>query len=134
MSSTVDKKTILSRADEIIHGDREKTYGDPGKNVRCIATFWSTYLNTKYAANLNIKAEDVCAMMRLLKEARLINSPDDDDTLMDIAGYVGLVERIRTSNTMVQRNPDRREAKEEIHDMARKHPHKPDYIENPHSG
>ena len=98
--------TILEKADAIINGDREKTYGDPGRNVRCIASFWNLYLNEKYDRNIHIKPEDVCAMMRFLKESRLINSPHDEDTLMDIAGYVGLAERIRTPKIMQHRDVD----------------------------
>lgn len=98
--------SILEKADAIINGDREKTYGNAGRNVRCIADFWNLYLNQKYDRNIHIKAEDVCAMMRFLKESRLINSPHDEDTLMDIAGYVGLAEKIRTPKVMTFKDQD----------------------------
>jgi hypothetical protein len=82
-------KTILEEAEELVNGDRQKDYGDAKENLQRIADFWSIYLNKQVYAN------DVCAMMRLLKEARLIHSPDHRDSLVDIAGYVALTEKLK---------------------------------------
>lgn len=86
--------SILDKANEIIYGDREATYGDPGKNLKVIADYWSTYLNAKYGVALRLCAEDVCHMMTLLKVARLGNTPGHTDSLVDICGYTALVERV----------------------------------------
>ena len=82
---------ILDEANSIIYGDREKTYGNPAKNLNNIANFWSVYLD------LEISAQDVAQMMVLLKLARLINTPNHRDSLVDAVGYLALVERINVS-------------------------------------
>ena len=84
--------SILDEAQKIIYGDREQTYGDPAKNLRMIGELWATYLGLPLEA---IKPEDVANMMILLKVARLRNTPTHYDSLVDIAGYAALVERIR---------------------------------------
>lgn len=80
---------FLDTAKQIVHGDREKTYGDPGKNLRRIAGYWSTHLG------IDITQNDVCIMMMLLKMARLGNDPEHVDSWVDIAGYVALKDKIR---------------------------------------
>lgn len=87
--------SILAEAHNIIYGDREKTYGHPRINLDRIADFWTTYLSEKHPASaVKITAEDVCYMMILLKVARLRNDPSHRDSLVDLAGYAALVERI----------------------------------------
>ncbi len=81
-------KPILEEAHEIIYGEREETYGDPGKNLRSIASFWSTYLSKE------VTYQDVCNMMVLMKVARLMNTPSHRDSLVDIAGYTALQDRV----------------------------------------
>ena len=83
--------SILDEAQKIIYGDREQTYGDPAKNLRTIGDLWTTYLGLPVGG---IKPEDVANMMVLLKVARLRNTPTHYDSLVDIAGYAALVERI----------------------------------------
>ena len=88
--------TIFDEAKRIVYGDREKTYGDPNRNIRNIAAFWTAYLQTKYGPELvpELDMYDVCSMMRLMKEARLINTPDHRDSLVDLAGYAGVQSRV----------------------------------------
>jgi len=80
--------SIADKAKEIIYGDRESCYGDPGKNLRVVAGMWSAYLGCDITAN------DVCNMMVLLKLARLKNTPCHEDSMVDIVGYTLLQERI----------------------------------------
>lgn len=80
--------SIADKAKQIIEGDREKTYGDPGKNLTMIAGLWSAYLGVE------IKATDVCSMMCMLKIARLKNQPDHEDSKVDIIGYTLLHEKV----------------------------------------
>lgn len=86
----LDKKTIniADKAKEIIYGDREQTYGDPGKNIETIANLWGDYLGVP------VTQGDVCNMMCLLKIARLKNTPGHEDSMMDLIGYTLLQERI----------------------------------------
>lgn len=91
MSEETTKTTIADIAKNIVYGDREKTYGHPGKNLKVIADLWSTYLSVQ------VSAQDVCNMMILLKVARLRNDPDHEDSKVDIIGYALLMERLRES-------------------------------------
>lgn len=91
----IGKKTVLQEAHELIYGGREADYGDPKKNLGDIANFWEMYLHGKYGADFPIEAEDVCQMMVLLKMARGFNGPKKRDTIVDQAGYTGLLERVQ---------------------------------------
>ena len=82
-------ETIADKAKKIVFGDREQTYGDPGKNLRMIAGMWSAYLGVE------ITPEQVCDMMVQLKIARLKSSPDHEDSKVDIIGYTLLKERLK---------------------------------------
>ena len=83
------QETIADKAEKIVFGDREQTYGDPGKNLRMIAGMWSAYLG------IGITPEQVCDMMVQLKIARLKSSPDHEDSKVDIIGYTLLKERLK---------------------------------------
>jgi hypothetical protein len=90
--------SILEEAQEIIYGDREKTYGNPRKNLAAIASLWEMYLYHKGLLLENseeLRPEDVALMMMLLKVARMINDPTHRDSLVDLAGYAGLIERVQ---------------------------------------
>lgn len=82
--------SALAEAHKIVHGDREQTYGDAGKNFRTIAAYWNTHLLAAKSIEARLTEEDVCGMMILLKQARLANSPGHRDSLVDIAGYTEL--------------------------------------------
>lgn len=84
-----ESENIADKAKKIIFGDREKTYGDPGKNLRVIAGMWSAYLG------IEITPHHVCDMMIQLKLARLKNDPDHEDSKVDVIGYALLKERLQ---------------------------------------
>ena len=111
---------VFAEADRIINGDREETYGDPSKNLARIAELWTTYLQAEVRqvirraiylradinltdhelraitseVNLDLRIENVCRMMQLLKFARNENTYKDDNIIDDI-GYAGLVTRCK---------------------------------------
>lgn len=85
-------ESILDEAKRIIYGDREEAYGDPGANVRSIASFWSIIVGVP------LTADQVCLMMIAMKVARLMHKPDHRDSLVDIPGYAALMERIQNHN------------------------------------
>lgn len=87
--------TILQEAHDLIYGAREGDYGHPKKNLTDIGQFWQVYLESKYGRVAPIDAEDVCQMMVLLKMARGFNGPKKRDTIVDQAGYTGLLERVQ---------------------------------------
>lgn len=47
MSENQTIETPMAEAEKIIYGDREKTYGDPSKNLSRIAEMWEAYLQVK---------------------------------------------------------------------------------------
>ena len=86
--------TVLDQAKDIIYGDREQTYGDPGKNFRCIAMMWNAYLRNRFGFEGNLVEKDVCYLMTLLKVARLANNPEHDDSILDGIGYLANADRV----------------------------------------
>lgn len=90
-------KTALDAARDVIYGDRERTYGSPGKNLDVIADYWETYLRSRglWGADTGTMTyHDVCNMMVLLKVARLGNSPGHQDSIVDGIGYFALADRV----------------------------------------
>jgi hypothetical protein len=98
-------KDILTEAHEIIHGDRERTYGSPGVNLENIAELWRVFIERKHHVALSLTVEDVAMMMVLMKVARLMHSPRHRDSLIDVAGYVGLIDRIDSYEKALQNTP-----------------------------
>jgi hypothetical protein len=88
-----EKVSVLEEAEKIIYGDREKTYGHPSKNLRNIASMWTTYLNANWGDTFILSPKDVAVMMILLKAARLANDINHRDSVVDICGYAALIER-----------------------------------------
>lgn len=84
--------SILTQAEEIINGQRAADYGDALENHQRIATFWNSYLTLPPN---HIKPEDVATMMILLKIARFMENGYHQDTVVDIAGYAGVLEKMQ---------------------------------------
>ncbi len=87
------KPNILKEAESVIYGDREQTYGAPDKNLQAVAQLWSSYLYHSYKDRVTV--DMVCDLMILMKVARLINTPDHRDSMVDICGYAALKERVQ---------------------------------------
>ena len=86
------RSEILTRAAEIVCGERDRQYGTPEDNFGLIASLWSDYLAAKYV----LDARDVANMMILFKVARNRTGKPTDDSWIDIAGYAacgGEIER-----------------------------------------
>jgi len=90
------KEYIADEAKRIVSGARRADYGTPENNFERIARFWNAYLVNvgklpSAALNghrgLGITAADVSPMMRLMKEARLCETPDHLDSFIDLVGY-----------------------------------------------
>ena len=77
------RKRVLREAERCVCGQREQDYGTPEDSFQKIGTFWTAYLN--YA--VKIDAEDVAAMMALLKIARISENPQHMDSWVDGCGY-----------------------------------------------
>lgn len=92
----MNRKEILDTATSHVTKDRQATHGKPENSFLCIANFWSVYLkergfiakDVEGFATLQITPVDVAQMMALLKTARSISNPLNDDNWVDHAGYV----------------------------------------------
>jgi len=81
------KKEILEEAGSIVDGARRTAYGTPEDNFARIARFWQAYFENTGRGYVNITAADVSPMMRLMKEARICESPGHRDSHVDLIGY-----------------------------------------------
>lgn len=81
---------ILAAAEKCVCGDREQSYGSPEDNFSRVAEFWSTYTGHP------IVAEDVAAMLALLKIARIASGHVKADNWVDLAGYAACGGEIET--------------------------------------
>lgn len=95
LPSEPEPQSILDEAHHIIYGDREQMYGDPGRNLRAIADYWTVHLKHKYGAPMEITTDDVCQMMISVKQARLLHNPTHRDSQVDTVGYQALMNRVQ---------------------------------------
>lgn len=80
------KEHVANEAKRIVSGARRANYGTPENNFERIARFWTAYFaNT--GRDVAVTAADVSPMMRLMKEARLCETPDHLDSHVDLVGY-----------------------------------------------
>ncbi len=84
-----NQERLMMEALEIIGGARRQTYGSPERNFQRIALIWNGYLSAAFDQPVQLGAHDVCHMLDLVKLARLIESPDHEDSMRDRFGYMG---------------------------------------------
>jgi hypothetical protein len=77
---------IITKAGELVGGDRAQTHGDKHRNFANIASLWNAYLAAKNGAAID--ASDVGHMMALLKIARTQSGAMNDDDAIDAIGYI----------------------------------------------
>lgn len=88
---------LFADVSQIIENDREGTYGDPGKNLRAIADYWTVHLRHKYNFTGALTTDDVCQFMVSLKQARLLNNPTHRDSIVDSIGYAALQLKVQNA-------------------------------------
>jgi hypothetical protein len=71
----------LAKAQDLVLGDRDKSYDPPKANFKRIADAWKAYKRVSFTE------ADVAAMLILVKTSRLIATPNHEDSWVDIAGY-----------------------------------------------
>ena len=76
----MEKREALKAVIKIVE-KRGESYGDVRKNHQRIASLWSVVLGQE------ISPEQVVLCMTCVKVARLIQTPDHEDSWVDIAGY-----------------------------------------------
>ena len=83
----------LSRALNLVDGERARTHGDKYINHSKIAALWNAYLVNagKLRDDAALDATDVALLMLLLKIARTQSGgAHNDDNFVDMAGYAGV--------------------------------------------
>lgn len=80
------KVELADEAKRIVTGARRANYGTPENNFERIARFWKAYFENT-GRPIDLTAADVSPLMRLMKEARLCETPDHRDSFVDLIGY-----------------------------------------------
>ena len=80
----MNRKEILRKAESLVNGPRAKQYGDAHENHARIAQMWSVLLDKP------VTIQQVYQCMVAVKLARLIVTPDHEDSWLDICGYGAL--------------------------------------------
>jgi hypothetical protein len=86
----MNRGEILDEAKRLTHTDRQKNYGSPYVNHKRIADLWSVYLETE------ITPSQVALCLCLVKVARLIETPDHEDSFIDLAAYASIAGEIES--------------------------------------
>ena len=76
------------KAEELVNGIRQSDYGHPKVNMKRIASIWSGVLD------MEVTPEQVALCMAGLKLARLVHSPNHEDTQVDLMGYIAVLQRL----------------------------------------
>lgn len=80
----MDKGEILDEAKRLTDSERQEIYGEPFTNHKRIADLWSVYLETE------ITPSQVALCLCLVKIARLIETPDHLDSVIDLVAYAAI--------------------------------------------
>ena len=80
----MERGEILDEAKRLTHGDRNKNYGKPLTNHQRIAGLWSIFLEQE------ITPAQAAMCLALVKVARLIETPDHQDSPIDMAAYAAI--------------------------------------------
>tara|TARA_R100000805_G_C3605225_1_gene105635 strand:- start:759 stop:1022 length:264 start_codon:yes stop_codon:yes gene_type:complete len=78
------REEILRKAESLVNGPRAKEYGDAHENHARIAQMWSVLLDKP------VTIQQVYQCMVAVKLARLVVTPDHEDSWVDICGYGAL--------------------------------------------
>jgi len=81
------KAALADEAKAIVTGARRSAYGTPEDNFERIARFWQAYFENTGRGDVKVTAADISPLMRLMKEARLCETPDHRDSFVDLIGY-----------------------------------------------
>jgi hypothetical protein len=84
----MNRQEILEEAARLTAEDRNKNYGDPYVNHKRIADIWTVILETE------VTPAQVALCMVGVKIARLIQTPDHQDSFIDGAAYMAIAGEI----------------------------------------
>jgi hypothetical protein len=86
----MNREQILSKAENLINGQRAKDYGDAYQNHQRIAEGWNVIMQEAYSVFGYLTPSHVALMMDWLKTCRLLSTLDHEDSWVDKAGYTAL--------------------------------------------
>jgi hypothetical protein len=75
---------------------RGSAYGDAYTNHKRIADIWSVILQTE------VRPDQVAPMMIGVKLARLIETPDHEDSYVDMAGYAATGSQVKDDEKLIE--------------------------------
>ena len=84
------REEILSKAEQLVNGQRAKDYGDAYENHFRIAEGWNIILRSALLTHGEITPMHVALMMDWLKTSRILNTIDHEDSWVDKAAYSSL--------------------------------------------
>ena len=84
----MEHKSILTEAQQLVHGDRDTSYGHPLDGFERTAKMWSAILG------IDVRPEQVGLCMIAVKLSRECHRQKRDN-LVDIAGYAETVEWVK---------------------------------------
>lgn len=80
----MNRKEVLRKTESLVNGPRAKEYGDAHENHARIAQMWSVLLDKP------VTIQQVYQCMVAVKLARLVVTPNHEDSWIDICGYGAL--------------------------------------------
>jgi hypothetical protein len=84
------KEDILDTAKELIAGKRATDYGEALDNFDRIASGWNIILQGALDTHGYLTVQHVALMMDWVKTARLLQTPNHEDSWIDKCGYSAL--------------------------------------------
>ena len=84
----MDRNQILDEAKRLTSVDRQKNYGEPLINHQRIAQLWQVILGTE------ISPAEVALCMCAVKIARLVETPQHEDSYVDLVAYAAIAGEI----------------------------------------
>jgi len=87
----MNRSSLLKNADQLIHGDRAKDYGDAYDNHDKIAIAWNVIAKSALSGHGGLTPSHLALMMDWLKPAGLLNTIGPEASWIDKAGSPAFV-------------------------------------------
>lgn len=100
-----EQPNILELAHNVVYGRGESEYGHPTENFSCTADMWTAFYRQRVRAlkreglsveDFEFTPLDVAQFLIMVKTARLANTPEHQDSVIDQAGYAATYDRVLT--------------------------------------